>query len=67
MKHHFQVTVREISNKYIKRQSYRETFEICADSATEAKQLALDKFGDFSQVLPGECIEFDPDYPIQAN
>lgn len=63
---HFQITVREIPNNYIVRQSYRQTYEIAADNATSAKQIALDKFGDYSTVREGGCIEFDPDYPIQT-
>lgn len=59
----FQVTVHEIPNKYIKRQSYKDTYEIAAMNATDAKQIALDKFGDWSEVRRGNCIEFDADYP----
>lgn len=61
---HFQVTVYEIPNPYIKRGTgYRKTYELVADNATEAKQQALDLFGDYSQVREGSCIQFDPDYP----
>lgn len=60
---HFQVTVYEIPNPYIKRTSYKETYEIMADSAVEATQEALNRFGDWSQVKDGGCVEFDPDYP----
>lgn len=62
MNQHFEVTVREIPNPYIKRLSYRETYTIVAANDTEAKQRALDKFGDWSQVLPGDCIKFDPEH-----
>jgi hypothetical protein len=54
---HFEVTICEIPNSYIKRLSYKKTYKIAASSNTEAKQHALDMFGDWSQVK--SCIEFD--------
>jgi hypothetical protein len=58
---HFQITVKEIPNQYIVRKSYRETYEVTAECRVDAKQIALERFGDFSQIA--ECVEFDPDYP----
>jgi hypothetical protein len=61
---HFQVTVKEIPNQYLKRLSYRETYTLTANNETEAKQSALDLFGDWSQIAT--CIEFDPEYPPET-
>ena len=58
---HFQITVKEIPNQWVKRMDWKKTYEITASNATEAKQKALDKFGDFSQIE--SCFEFDPNYP----
>jgi hypothetical protein len=63
----YAVQVREIPNPYIQRLSYQETYEITATGFSEseccvnAKQAALDRFGDYSRLV--SCVEFEPDFP----
>lgn len=60
----FKVVIKEIPNQYIDRGvNYKQVYVITADNATEAKQDALDRFGDYSKVE--SCSEIDHDYPEQ--
>lgn len=61
----FQIKVLEIPNQFIKRQNYCQTYEITAESSTDAKQEALQRFGDYSKIE--YCKEFSIDNPPQYN
>ena len=61
----FQIKVLEIPNQFIKRQNYSQNYEIVAKSATDAKQEALDRFGDYSRIE--YCKEFSADTPPEYN
>lgn len=61
----FKVIIQEIPNRYIDRSvNYRQEFQINALCATEAKQRALDNFGDYSRVV--SCMEIDHGYPEET-